>query len=181
MSILMSDHVMDDSDVEIITVSGTVKWFDYDKGFGFVMAAGYPDILLHSNVIRSRGQTAVSEGLPVTVEVANGARGYKVVSIVQMAERLGGDGHKAHPLGLTGDFLSRLEVLPARVKWYSTTKGFGFVNVFCRADDVFLPADILRASRLGFPMTGEALGVKVIDGDKGPLVVEACSWPTDSP
>lgn len=181
MGVLMRECEQRDHDNESVTVFGTVKWFDHQRGYGFISVDGYEDILLHSNVVKNHGQTGVSQGTPITARVIPSPRGYKVVSIVEIAERaFKSDESVTHPFGLSEAFLASLEVLPARVKWYSIGKGFGFVTVYGSRNDVFLLGDILRASCLGFPVTGEAIGVKVIDGNKGPIVVKVLAWPSSS-
>ena len=47
---------MDEMEEDQPRITGTVKWFDPGKGFGFVVAdTGGPDILLHANVLRNFG------------------------------------------------------------------------------------------------------------------------------
>jgi CspA family cold shock protein len=65
---------------------------------------------------------------------------------------------------------------PARVKWFDRVKGFGFVNVFGRAEDVFLHMETLRQYGYGEVVAGDVLAVRVTAGPRGPMVYEVRSW-----
>ena len=55
---------------------GTVKWFNSDKGFGFVeQDGGGPDVFVHHSAIESSGYRALAEGQRVEFEVTQGPRG----------------------------------------------------------------------------------------------------------
>lgn len=62
-------------------MTGTVKWFDPEKGFGFITpAAGGPDVFVHHSVLPD-GVRALSEGQTVEYETQSTNRGDKVVSL----------------------------------------------------------------------------------------------------
>src|SRR5690606_20557162 len=71
---------------ELIEVSGTIKWFDVAKGYGFVVPDdnSFSDILLHVTILRRDGFQVASEGARIVCEVRNSDRGlqcFKVLSI----------------------------------------------------------------------------------------------------
>ena len=67
------------------TKSGSVKWFDGNKGFGFIADDdGGSDILLHANVLRNYGHSSVVEGTRIEVEVTQSQRGLQATEIVSM-------------------------------------------------------------------------------------------------
>ena len=61
-------------------VSGTVKWFDQVRGFGFVTPDdGGQDVFLHSSVLQRAGRQDVQQGEKVALEVRDGQRGRQAV------------------------------------------------------------------------------------------------------
>jgi cold shock protein len=55
--------------------SGTVKWFNDEKGFGFIEREGAPDVFVHHSAIQSSGFKSLKEGQKVTMEVTQGQKG----------------------------------------------------------------------------------------------------------
>lgn len=55
--------------------TGTVKWFDSAKGFGFISSDEGKDVFVHFSAIVSNGFKTLEEGQKVTFEVVEGARG----------------------------------------------------------------------------------------------------------
>ncbi|MFT4744568.1 MAG: CspA family cold shock protein [Nitriliruptoraceae bacterium] len=55
---------------------GTVKWFNADKGFGFIDHDGFDDdVFVHFSNIRGEGHRSLDEGQRVSFEIAAGAKG----------------------------------------------------------------------------------------------------------
>ncbi|MGG3626271.1 cold-shock protein [Bacillus gobiensis] len=54
---------------------GTVKWFNADKGFGFIEQEGGDDVFVHFSAIQSDGFKSLDEGQEVSFEVEQGQRG----------------------------------------------------------------------------------------------------------
>ena len=62
---------------------GTVKWFNSEKGFGFITnAANNEDIFVHFTGIAAEGFKTLNEGQEVTFDVTTGARGDQAVNVV---------------------------------------------------------------------------------------------------
>ncbi len=55
--------------------TGTVKWFDDAKGFGFIERAGSSDVFVHHSAIRGEGFRSLSDGQQVEFEVVDGQKG----------------------------------------------------------------------------------------------------------
>ncbi len=62
-------------DVMSDTVSGVVKWFNDDKGFGFIEREGGADVFVHFRAINGSGRRTLHEGQKVTFEVVQGQKG----------------------------------------------------------------------------------------------------------
>jgi cold shock protein len=61
--------------------NGTVKWFDADKGFGFIPRENGPDVFVHYSAIASTGFRALNEGDQVEFEVVQGRKGPQAQSV----------------------------------------------------------------------------------------------------
>lgn len=61
----------DDADKE----RGTVKWFDTNKGYGFIQAEDGQDVFVHFRAIRSKGHKSLSEGQKVRFRITQGNKG----------------------------------------------------------------------------------------------------------
>lgn len=159
-------------------VLGKVKWFDPVKGFGFVVSElGGPDILLHANVLRNFGQSSVADAAGVQIRIQKTARGVQATEVLSIAPPETDSFTELEDeefLNLVGMEETPLE--PARVKWFDKVKGFGFANVFGRPEDVFIHVEILRRSGLADLQSGEAVGLRVIDGKRGRMATIVSSW-----
>lgn len=171
---------MTDETIQPNRVSGQVKWFDPVKGFGFVIAdGGGPDILLHANVLRNFGQSSVSDGARIDILVQRTDRGSQAVEVLAIRPPEGGD---SLPLAdfedIDPEVMRAAPLEPARIKWFDKGKGFGFANVFGRAEDVFVHIEVLRRSGFADLAPGEAVALRVIEGKRGRMATEVMAWET---
>ncbi|ANC78568.1 MAG: cold shock protein CspC [Bacillota bacterium] len=60
---------------------GTVKWFNAEKGFGFIERENGDDVFVHFSAIQSDGFKSLDEGQKVTFEVEQGARGAQAANV----------------------------------------------------------------------------------------------------
>jgi CspA family cold shock protein len=60
---------------------GTVKWFNGDKGFGFIEQAEGPDVFVHYSEIQAQGFKTLEEGQQVEFEVAQGPKGPQATQV----------------------------------------------------------------------------------------------------
>lgn len=65
-------------------VEGTVKWFNDEKGFGFIEQAGGKDVFVHYSAIQSAGRKTLKEGQKVTMEVTQGQKGPQAENVVPL-------------------------------------------------------------------------------------------------
>jgi cold shock protein len=158
-------------------VRGLVKWFDPAKGFGFIVADdGGPDILLHVNALRNFGQSSVCDRAGIVVSVQQTTRGLQAVEVFDIIPpALELEEEDGHPEMSEAEILA-LPLEPARVKWFDKVKGFGFANVFGRAEDVFIHMEALRRSGFADLQPGEAVALRIIEGERGRMAVMIAAW-----
>ena len=66
------------------TVTGTVKWFNEAKGFGFIERDSGPDVFAHYSAIAGSGFKTLAEGQKVQFTIANGQKGPQAENIVAL-------------------------------------------------------------------------------------------------
>lgn len=67
-----------------IEVEGTVKWFNDEKGFGFIEQEGGSDVFVHYSGINSGGRKTLKEGQRVTMEITSGQKGPQAQNVTPL-------------------------------------------------------------------------------------------------
>jgi CspA family cold shock protein len=159
-------------------IAATVKWYNAEKGFGFVeLADGSGDAFLHANTLQASGIQAVSPGVTLQVRVGQGQKGRQVDQVLSVDESTAGSGappreafgaKPARPRQprQTADLNSAVE-MTGTVKWYNPDKGFGFISPQDGGKDVFVHATALERAGLSTLREGQRVRMQVIQGAKG--------------
>ena len=63
---------------------GTVKWFNGEKGYGFIAQEGGPDLFVHYSAIQAEGYRSLDEGQRVEFDVAQGPKGPQAENVRPM-------------------------------------------------------------------------------------------------
>ena len=64
--------------------NGTVKWFNAEKGFGFISREDGSDVFVHFSAIQGEGFKTLEEGQKVSFEIVEGDRGPQAANIVKL-------------------------------------------------------------------------------------------------
>ena len=64
--------------------TGTVKWFNESKGFGFIEHEDGTDVFVHFSAIQGDGFKSLDEGQKVSLEVTNGPKGLQATNVVKL-------------------------------------------------------------------------------------------------
>jgi cold shock protein len=175
-----SSHERGDTDffpsgdaVDLMEISGTIKWFDVAKGFGFIVPDnGMEDVLLHVTCLRRDGYQTVLEGSRIVCEIQKRDRGYQAFRIISMDQSTA-----PHPSQLP-PARTHVQVTPtsglerAIVKWFNRTKGFGFLTRGEGTEDVFVHMETLRRFGLTELRPGQVVLVRFGPGEKGLMAAE---------
>lgn len=65
-------------------VKGTVKWFNSEKGFGFITKEDGNDVFVHFSAIQGDGFKTLEEGQKVQFDVTQGARGDQAANVTRL-------------------------------------------------------------------------------------------------
>jgi CspA family cold shock protein len=131
---------------------GTVRWFDPERGFGFLAPEdGSEDLFVHaSEIVGDGGTTFLREGQAVEYEVGHNDRGPQARRV-----RVTGDLAPGTALGVLGT-----------VSWYEPGKGYGFVAPDGGGPEIFLHSSAIVAG--GVVAEGQRVAFLVVHGERGP-------------
>ena len=156
-------------------VRGVVKWYNAEKGFGFVeLADGSGDVFLHVNTLQASGHQGVGPGMALQVRVGQGQKGRQVDQVLSVNESTAEpprDVRGAHPRterapSRQADLSSAME-MAGIVRWYNPDKGFGFIAPSTGGKDIFVHATALERAGLSPLQEGQAVRMSVVQGVKG--------------
>lgn len=155
-------------------VSATVKWYNSEKGFGFVELDSGGDAFLHASVVERSGNRSVLAGSRLEVRAAPGQKGMQITEIlaVDPSTALQEPPRRPRPERSYQRHSDQAAVEAiGTVKWYNAIKGFGFIVRDAGGKDIFVHSSALHQAGISDLSEGQRVAVDMVEGAKGPEAV----------
>jgi len=149
-------------------VEALVKWFNAEKGFGFVAVVGGPEAFMHVRQLEAAGHRTVPEGARVKVRIGQGQKGPEVTEIIEVLSGTVAVGSSApRPRISVSQVIGQVVESIGTVKVYKADRGFGFVGQDGGGKDVFVHASALARAGLSGLIEDQRVRMQIGQGQKG--------------
>jgi len=147
-------------------LTGVIKWFNRNKGFGFIVATdGGGDVFLPLAVLERSGFNHAPEGATVVFDCAEGAKGRAAVTVLSIDASTAAPSRP--PPRDRGEARGPSESLDGVVKWYDPARGFGFVVANDGGKDIFVHVTALRRAGIEMLAPGQPVRMTVSEAARG--------------
>ena len=151
-----------------LAVDSVVKWFNAEKGFGFVAVDGGSEAFLHIRQLQTAGHTSVPEGARLKVVIGQGQKGPEVTQVIEVdISTAGSPSSMERRRPVDSQVVGQARESTGTVKMYKVDKGFGFISQDDGGKDVFVHAKTLARVGLKGLSEGQRVRMQVGQGKKG--------------
>jgi CspA family cold shock protein len=155
-------------------VDATVKWFNAEKGFGFVeLGDGSGDAFLHIGVLQDAGHDDVAPETKLRIQVGQGQKGRQVTAVLEV-DATGANApqpSRRSPPKISSDRESidpsTASELEGTVTWFKAEKGFGFATTEDGGKDVFIHISVVEKAGMRLLTDGQRVSMRVVKTQKG--------------
>ena len=152
-------------------VEASVKWFNADKGFGFVIVAGGADAFLSVRALEMAGHSTVPDGARLKVRINQGPKGLQVAEVLEVdtstAQVMSKAGRPSPRSSSPRPGAGPTEEYLGSVKWYNVEKGVRFRSARSWWQGRFVHATTLDRSGLSELLEGQRVRMQISQGQKG--------------
>ena len=129
--------------------SGSIKWFNRTKGFGFIEAGLQEDVFIHASTLERSGIGIIDSGDEVICDIVTGTAGrLQAIQVHSISRQPGKDG-------------MRKDRQNAEVLFFNDSKGYGFLKVEGLEEDVYVSASVVRKAGLKGVVAGQRLFAQI--------------------
>ena len=166
----------------LVRLTGTVKWFDATRGFGFIVSdEAEGDILIHFSVLKEHDRRSLPEGAMVECLVAEQERGLQARKVLEHRSQPGGRARArraSNGAWPTGSIRPACSTRPARSSRCGSNGSTGCAATASwsatrtTTQDIFVHMETVRRGGLADLVPDQPLRARIASGRKGPLAVE---------
>lgn len=156
-------------------LDATVKWFNAEKGFGFVeLGDGSGDAFLHIGVLQNAGHDVVAPETKLKVQVGQGQKGRQITAVLEVdassAAAAAQPGRRPPPKTSSDRGRpdpSTASAVEGTVKWFNPDKGFGFAVAEDGDKDVFIHISVVEKAGMRTLAENQRVTMQVVKTQKG--------------
>ncbi len=166
-------QAQDAAPLDLVEITGTIKWFDIAKGYGFIVPeGGGSDVLLHVTCLRRDGYQTALEGARIVCEAQPRAKGLQAFRILSMDESTAVHPAEQGPPRTHNTVVAASGFERAIVKWFNRLRGFGFLTRGEGTEDIFVHMETLRRFGITELRPGQSVLVRFGPSNKGLMAAE---------
>ena len=148
-------------------VVAAVRWFNGEKGFGFVDVVDGSEAFIHIRQLEAAGQRAPEEGAQFKVRIGPGQKGPEVIEVVQALEgTVVAKSVETRRRPASSQAAGEIAESIGTVKLYKVDRGFGFIAQESGGNDVFVHASALARAGLSGLAEGQRVRMHIARGQK---------------